>query len=251
MRCRHDCTGRLTDRLGYERYWMAEIAMPTWHARRRSAACASRRRDAANSHGSGGVMCRLQSAQVPSSFAFCTRFIRTHRLGNWSCSGGSPLILLRCVATRRSTLPDDFPEQPDRVIAFLHNDFPEKHPFARILVSPAIRTLPDVCYWFQHVEVRTPLRNRTAVRLRAFHLPEPTRVRSNTMRPRFSRSDICPRRKQSSRWVRSARKLTKQRYGLMASGAFNASTPRPGEWLPIPTSRKPSRTRRCRAAAVT
>src|SRR5262249_4702268 len=66
-------------------------------------------------------------------------------LGLGRAPGGGPLetYALRRERTDRP-MPDDFPDQLFELLAFLNRDFPEKHPFGRIVLSPDMPAGPDV-----------------------------------------------------------------------------------------------------------
>ena len=65
-------------------------------------------------------------------------------LGVGRAPGGGPVESLALRRERRFPPVDDFADQMTELLAFLHQDFPEKHPFAKIRVSPLTAGSPDV-----------------------------------------------------------------------------------------------------------
>jgi luciferase family oxidoreductase group 1 len=140
---------RLADRLGYERYWIAEH-----HAISALASPAPEiliARIAAETSGvrvgSGGVM-------LPhySSFKVAEVFRMLHAmypdridLGVGRAPGGTPLDSFALQRYRAQQLSvDDFPEQLIELLAFLRREFPERHPFSRLTISPEMPGAPEV-----------------------------------------------------------------------------------------------------------
>jgi luciferase family oxidoreductase group 1 len=140
---------RLTDRLGYERYWIAE------HHASEMLACSAPEillaRVGAETHhlrlGSGGVMLPHYSAmKVAEQFSMLHALYPGRiDLGLGRAPGGGPL---ETYALRRERgdkpMPDDFPDQLMELLAFLNRDFPDKHPFGRITLSPHMPGGPAV-----------------------------------------------------------------------------------------------------------
>jgi luciferase family oxidoreductase group 1 len=141
---------RLADRLGYERYWLAEH-----HATAGFAGSAPEiliaRIGAETSGirvGSGGVMLPHYSPLKVAEVFRTLHALYPGRvdLGIGRAPGGTPLETLALRRERdRRPLPDDFPEQLAELEAFLGYDaFPGDHPFGRIEVSPATPGGPEV-----------------------------------------------------------------------------------------------------------
>lgn len=140
---------RLADRLGYERYWIAEH-----HAIEALASPAPEvlmARVAAETYGirvgSGGVMLPHYSPLKVAEVFRMLHALYPGRidLGLGRAPGGTPLdsyALQRDRGQQRSV--DDFPQQLVELLAFLHCDFPAKHPFSRIRVSPDMPGMPEV-----------------------------------------------------------------------------------------------------------
>jgi luciferase family oxidoreductase group 1 len=140
---------RLADRLGYERYWIAEH-----HAIEALASPAPEiliTRVAAETSGirvgSGGVMLPHYS---PLKVAEVFRILHAMYpgridLGLGRAPGGTALdsyALQRDRSQQRTV--DDFPQQLVELLAFLGRDFPPRHPFSRIHVSPDMPGAPEV-----------------------------------------------------------------------------------------------------------
>ena len=142
---------RLADRLGYERYWIAEH-----HATGAFASPAPEvmiaRVAAETSHirvGSGGVMLPHYSPMKVAETFRVLHALYPNRidLGIGRAPGGSPLdsFALRRDRSAEPTPPaDDFPRQLVELIAFIHGGFRPDHPFSRIELSPAMPGAPDV-----------------------------------------------------------------------------------------------------------
>src|SRR5271167_2817653 len=124
---------RLTDRLGYHRYWIAEH-----HA---SPALASPApeilidRVAAETStirvGSGAVLLPHYSPlKVAETFRVLHALYPDRiDLGIGRAPGGGPLEAYALLRDRQRQMPDDFPDQLVELLAFLHGTFPADHPF--------------------------------------------------------------------------------------------------------------------------
>ncbi len=142
---------RLADRLGYERYWIAEH-----HATGAFASPAPEimiaRVASETSHirvGSGGVMLPHYSPMKVAETFRVLHALYPNRidLGIGRAPGGSPLDTF-ALRRDRNAAPgppaDDFPRQLVELIAFLHGGFRPDHPFSRIELSPAMPGSPEV-----------------------------------------------------------------------------------------------------------
>lgn len=140
---------RLSDRLGYARYWIAEH-----HAISALASPAPEiliARVAAETQeirvGSGGVMLPHYS---PYKVAECFRVLHAlypNRidLGIGRAPGGTPLDSFALWRDRdHYPPPDDFGRQLPELLAFLNHSFPPNHPFNRIAVTPDMPGAPEV-----------------------------------------------------------------------------------------------------------
>jgi luciferase family oxidoreductase group 1 len=140
---------QLADRLGFERYWIAEH-----HATGAFASPAPEimiaRVAAETSHirvGSGGVMLpHYSSMKVAESFRVLHALYPGRiDLGIGRAPGGSPLDSFALRRDRSAQPPeDDFPKQLLELIAFLHHSFRPDHAFSRIELSPAMPGAPEV-----------------------------------------------------------------------------------------------------------
>ncbi len=140
---------RTTERLGYERFWVAEH-----HGTAAFAGSAPEvllaRLGAETSRiriGSGGVMLPHYSPLKVAEVFGVLEALYPGRidLGIGRAPGGSPVETLALRRERsRTPFPDDFPEQVVELEAFLRGAFSDDHPFGRIHVSPRAPSSPDV-----------------------------------------------------------------------------------------------------------
>jgi luciferase family oxidoreductase group 1 len=140
---------RLADRLGYERYWIAEhhaivtLASPAPEILIARLGAETR----GIRLGSGGILLPHYS---PLKVAECFRMLHAMYpgridLGIGRAPGGSGLEAFALRRDRNDRAQnDDFQEQLLELLAFLHHDFPPEHPFARIKVSPEMPGAPAV-----------------------------------------------------------------------------------------------------------
>jgi len=143
---------RHVDALGYHRFWMSE------HHAMDLLACTAPELMLARIGvettrirlGSGGVMLPHYTAlKVAETFrTLHALYPGRIDLGIGRAPAGGPL---EASALRRyrnapgnALQVDDFPDQLSELIAFLHQDFPESHPFSRIRVSPDAPGGPDL-----------------------------------------------------------------------------------------------------------
>ena len=140
---------RLADRLGYERYWIAEhhaisaLASPAPEILMTRIATET----SGIRVGSGGVMLpHYSSLKVAEVFRMLHALYPGRiDLGVGRAPGGTPLdsfALQRYRAARLSS--DDFPDQLLELIAFLRREFPSQHPFSRLTVSPDMPGGPEI-----------------------------------------------------------------------------------------------------------
>lgn len=141
---------RLADRLGYERYWIAEHHATSAFASSAPEVLISRvgAETSAIRVGSGGVLLPHYSPLKVAEVFLTLEALYPGRidLGVGRAPGGTPLETLALRRDRSRRLPaDDFPEQLAELLAFLgKGGFADDHPFARIEVSPAVPRPPDV-----------------------------------------------------------------------------------------------------------
>ena len=127
---------RLTDSLGYHRYWVAEhhggpmLASASPEALIGPIASATSRIRV----GSGGVMLPHYSPfKVAETFSILAALYPGRiDLGIGRASGTDPLTTFALQRDRRTASPDDFPDQLAELLAYLENDLPAEHPFARL-----------------------------------------------------------------------------------------------------------------------
>jgi luciferase family oxidoreductase group 1 len=140
---------RHVDRLGYTRLWYSE------HHAMDLLACTAPEiliaRAAAETTrirvGSGGIMLPHYSAfKVAEVFrTLHAMFPGRIDLGIGRAPGGGKLEAHALRRARTAPVPDDFLQQLDELLAFLHPErFPADHPFANIHVSPDAPGAPDV-----------------------------------------------------------------------------------------------------------
>jgi luciferase family oxidoreductase group 1 len=132
---------RLTDGLGYHRYWVAEhhggpmLAGPSPEALIGPIAAATKRIRV----GSGGVMLPHYSPlKVAETFSVLAGlFPNRIDLGLGRAAGTDPLTTFALQRDRRQASPDDFPQQLAELLGYLDDRLPPDHPFARLA-----KTLP-------------------------------------------------------------------------------------------------------------
>lgn len=137
---------RFTESLGYKRYWVAE------HHGTPALACASPEAligpiAAVTSRirvGSGGVMLPHYSPlKVAETFSMLAALAPGRiDLGVGRAAGTDPVTAFALQRDRRQAAPDDFPAQLVELIAYLENDLPRDHPFARLAELPGLPELP-------------------------------------------------------------------------------------------------------------
>jgi luciferase family oxidoreductase group 1 len=132
---------RLCDELGYHRYWVAEhhggpmLAGPSPEALIGPIAAATSRIRV----GSGGVMLPHYSPfKVAETFSLLAGlFPGRIDLGLGRAAGTDPMTTFALQRDRRQAAADDFPQQLAELLAYLNDQMPDDHPFARLA-----KTLP-------------------------------------------------------------------------------------------------------------
>src|SRR5579859_7784446 len=127
---------RLTDALGYHRYWVAEhhggpmlaSASPEALIGPIAASTSSIR------VGSGGVMLPHYSPfKVAETFTILAAlFADRIDLGIGRAAGTDPLTTFALQRDRRQASPDDFPQQLAELLAYFEDSLPADHPFHRL-----------------------------------------------------------------------------------------------------------------------
>ncbi len=139
----------LADRLGYHRYWVAEhhggpmLASASPEALIGPIAAATERIRV----GSGGVMLPHYSPfKVAETFTILAALAPDRiDLGIGRAAGTDPLTMFALQRDRRQASPDDFPQQLGELLAYLEDDLPADHPFARLApILPGRPALPVV-----------------------------------------------------------------------------------------------------------
>ena len=130
---------RLADRLGYERYWVAEhhggpmLAGPSPEALIGPLAAATERIRV----GSGGVMLPYYSPlKVAETFSMLAGlFPGRIDLGLGRAPGTDQITAIALQRDRRQMLPEDFPQQLAELLGYLNGNLPPDHPFARLAAT--------------------------------------------------------------------------------------------------------------------
>ena len=140
---------RLADRLGYERYWIAEHhAIVTLASPAPEILIARVGGETSGIRiGSGGVLLPHYSPlKVAETFRMLhAMYPGRVDLGIGRAPGGSGLEAFALRRDRNDRIQnDDFEEQLVELMAFLHHGFPSEHPFARIKVSPEMPGAPEL-----------------------------------------------------------------------------------------------------------
>jgi len=136
------------DELGYTRFWMSE------HHAMDTLACTAPEimlaRIGAETKrirlGSGGIMLPHYSALKVAEVFRTLHALYPGRidLGIGRAPGGGPVEALALKRDRKTPMADDFPDQVSELLAYLGDGFPERHPFAKMRVSPEMPGSPDV-----------------------------------------------------------------------------------------------------------
>jgi luciferase family oxidoreductase group 1 len=139
---------RLTERLGYSRYWVAEHhGIPMLASAAPEILIAEI--GSATEHiriGSGGVMLPHYSPLKVAELFSILGGLHGDRidLGIGRAPGSDRETMIALQRDRRQLSPDDFPEQLVELLAYLEDDFSPDHPFARLAALPGAPGRPDV-----------------------------------------------------------------------------------------------------------
>jgi luciferase family oxidoreductase group 1 len=139
---------RLADRLGYERYWIAEhhaipaLASPAPEILIDRVASET----SAIRVGSGAVLLPHYSPlKVVETFRVLHALYPGRiDLGIGRAPGGTALETYALRRDRDREMTDDFPRQLVELLTFLHGGFQPEHAFSRIIVTPSMPGAPDV-----------------------------------------------------------------------------------------------------------
>jgi luciferase family oxidoreductase group 1 len=188
---------QLADRLGYERYWIAEhhatksLASPAPEIMITRVAAETKRIRV----GSGAVLLPYYAPMKVAETFMVLHTLYPGRidlgLGRAPGGGGLEAYALRRDRSERQ-LGDDIGEQLAELLAFLAHGhgFPEDHPFARIHLSPDMPGGPEVwmlgsSHWSAHAAAQLGLPYAFA----HFINPDPTRDALATYRSRYAEAE--------------------------------------------------------------
>jgi luciferase family oxidoreductase group 1 len=139
---------RLTDELGYSRYWVAEHhGIPMLASAAPEILIAEIASVTARIRvGSGGVMLPHYSPlKVAETFSILGGLHGDRvDLGIGRAPGSDRETMFALQRDRRQVSPDDFPEQLAELLAYFEDDFPADHLFARLAALPGAPGRPDV-----------------------------------------------------------------------------------------------------------
>jgi luciferase family oxidoreductase group 1 len=140
---------RFTERLGYERYWIAEHHATSAFASPAPEVLLARvgAETSTIRIGSGGVLLPHYSPMKVAEAFRVLHALYPGRidLGVGRAPGGSPLDTFALRRDRKQTTSiDDFPQQLMELLAFLRHGFRDDHPFNRIDLSPEMPGAPEV-----------------------------------------------------------------------------------------------------------
>ncbi|MFC5473744.1 LLM class flavin-dependent oxidoreductase [Paraherbaspirillum soli] len=137
---------QLADRLGYHRYWVAE------HHGAAGLACTSPEVlvgpiatvTSRIRVGSGGVMLPHYSPlKVAEQFSMLSGLYPGRiDLGIGRAAGTDPVTTTALRRDREHRMPDDFTQQLNELLAYLWNQMPADHPFARLTALPGLPEIP-------------------------------------------------------------------------------------------------------------
>jgi luciferase family oxidoreductase group 1 len=139
---------RLTDRLGYTRYWLAEHHnTPTFASSAPEIMIGQVARETERIRvGSGGIMLPNHSPLKVAEWFRTLEALFPDRidLGIGRAPGTDPRTALALRRSRAALSGDDFPEQLDALFSFTTGDWPPNHPFRTVMASPPNVPLPPV-----------------------------------------------------------------------------------------------------------
>ncbi len=138
---------RLTDELGYHRYWVAEhhgtpmLACAAPEVMIGPIAAATQRIRV----GSGGVMLPHYSPlKVAESFSILAGLYGDRiDLGLGRAPGTDQIATVALQRDRSHAMPDDFPQQLAELLAYLEDRLPADHPFHRLAALPGLPGRPE------------------------------------------------------------------------------------------------------------
>jgi luciferase family oxidoreductase group 1 len=230
---------RLTDRLGYNRYWVAEhhggpmLAGPSPEVLIGPLADATERIRV----GSGGVMLPHYSPlKVAESFTILAALYPGRiDLGLGRAAGTDPLTTFALQRDRRQAAPDDFPQQLAELLAYFEDNLPEDHPFRHLAKSLPGRpelpvpwllgSSPQSAIWAGELGLRYAFAD--------FINPGGAEI-ARLYRERFSAvRDIAAPRTAVAAWVLCA-PTDDEAYRLASSSRMTFTLLRRGQLIPVP-----------------
>jgi luciferase family oxidoreductase group 1 len=234
---------RLTDRLGYHRYWVAEhhggpmLASASPEALIGPIAAATERIRI----GSGGVMLPHYSPfKVAETFSILAALAPGRiDLGLGRAAGTDPLTTFALQRDRRQASPDDFPAQLAELLAYFEDALPADHPFARLAsVLPGRPELPIV--WLLGSSVQSAIwaaQLGLPYAFADFINPDGSEIASR-YRERFEPvRELATPRTAVAAWVLCAESDEEARY-LASSSRMSMTLLRRGQLIPVPPPEK-------------
>jgi luciferase family oxidoreductase group 1 len=234
---------RLTDELGYHRYWVAEhhggpmLASASPEALIGPIASATERIRV----GSGGVMLPHYSPfKVAETFSVLAALYPGRiDLGLGRASGTDPMTTYALQRDRRDTSPDDFPQQLAELLAYFEDTLPDDHPFKRLASTlPGRPELPAVwllgsslqsAIWAAHLGIPYAFAD--------FINPEGSEIAA-VYRERFTADGRLPApRTAVAAWILCAESDEEARH-LASSSRMTLTLLRRGRLIPVPAPEK-------------
>lgn len=190
---------KFTEKLGYERYWVAEHHSTEAFAGTAPEILMARLAAETNTIriGSGAVLLpHYAPLKVAESFRVLHALYPNRiDLGLGRAPGGTTLDSYALQDDRDGKVGrDDFPEKLVELIAFLNQSFPQQHPFHRILVQPQMPGGPELWLlgssrWSADAASQLGLPYAFA----HFISPQPTRSAIEFYRSHYEKQDSAPR----------------------------------------------------------
>jgi luciferase family oxidoreductase group 1 len=229
---------RLTDELGYHRYWVAEHHGGPMLAGGSPevligpiAAATSRIRV-----GSGGVMLPHYSPyKVAESFTILAGlFPGRIDLGLGRAPGTDGLTMYALQRDRRQAAPDDFPQQLTELLGYFEDALPEDHPFRKLAaVLPGLPERPDV--WLLGSSLQSAIWAAELSLPYAFadFINPGGAEMARVYRERFSGQRLAAPRIAVAAWALCA-PTDEEAHELAASSRMTLSLLRRGQLIPVP-----------------
>lgn len=139
-------TARHAEAHGFHRMWFAEhhgIDSVASHAPEVVMGVAARETERLRI-GSGAILLNNYSSLKVAELFLQLEVLAPGRfdMGLGRATSG-PLVDMALKRDRRSPHVDDFDQQVQEVLAFLHEDFPQDHPFSKIRLMPSVKARPE------------------------------------------------------------------------------------------------------------